>query len=252
MKKIYFLTLLALQLAFVGYSQVLQDTLHHYTDAEVMKLSGYIKNLEQKTAAYMAAHPSDAFVNIVANSAQEKMIITTIVNDSLHRYNDAQVIKLARYIKHLEKLDSLNTAEVVANAAAAAAAKKRHDDSLALVSTQVKGVEQFQNQINFDFNSSTIKNESYNALNEVVKIMKESNDVNFVIEGHTDNVGTDEYNLALSKARANAVRQYFIAKGIPASRISAVGQGEAKPISTNDTEEGRAKNRRVEIKSNKK
>lgn len=249
MKKLYFLTLFVLQFALFGFSQ--QDTLHHYTDAEVMKLSGYIKNLEQKTAAYMAAHPNDAFVNNVANSTQEKMILTSIVNDSLHRYNDAQVIKLAKYIKHLEKLDSLSTVD--AAAIAAAAAKKKHDDSLALAqSTQVKGLEQFQSQINFDFNSSSIKKESYSALDEAVKILKNNNDALFVIEGHTDNVGTDEYNLTLSKARAKAVMEYFIAKGIPAARISSQGYGEAKPIATNDTEEGMAKNRRVEIRSKKK
>ncbi len=249
MKKLYFLTLFSLQLALAGFSQVLQDTTHHYTDAEVMKLANYIKNLEQKTATYSAAHPNDAFVNIVANSTQEKMILTNLVADSLHRYNDAQVIKLARYIKHLEKLDSLSTVD----AAAIAAAKKRHDDSLALAqATQVKGVEQFQSQITFDFNSSTIKKESYSALDEAVKILKTHNDVHFVIEGHTDNVGTDEYNLNLSRTRAKAVMNYFVAKGIPVARISSQGYGESKPVATNDTEEGRAKNRRVEIRSKKK
>jgi outer membrane protein OmpA-like peptidoglycan-associated protein len=246
MKKIYLLIAFVLPLSLGSFAQ--QDTTHHYTDAEVIKLSGYIKTLEQKTSAYQAAHPNDVFVNNVANSAQERMILTTLVNDSLHRYNDAQVIKLAKYIKRLEKLDSLNTVEM----AAIAAAKKRRDDSLALVATQVKGVEQFQSQINFDFNSAVIKKESFSALDEAVKVLKTHDGLHFVIEGHTDNVGTDEYNKNLSNSRAKAVMNYFVSKGIPSARISSMGYGEAKPIATNDTEEGRAKNRRVEIKATKK
>jgi OOP family OmpA-OmpF porin len=69
-----------------------------------------------------------------------------------------------------------------------------------------------------------------------------------VIEGHTDNVGSAEYNQKLSQARANSVRQYLIDNfGIKASRLSAIGYGLTKPIASNDTEEGRQKNRRVQV-----
>lgn len=246
MKKIYFLIVFSLQLSLAAFAQ--QDTTHRYTDAEIIKLSGYIKNLEQRTAAYSAAHPNDVFVNNVANSAQERLILTNILTDSLHRYNDAQVIKLANYIKHLEKLDALAAAE----RDALAAAKKRYDDSVAQATTAVKGVEQYSSQINFDFDSSVLKPESFKPLDEAVTVLKTYTDVVFVIEGHTDNVGEDAYNLNLSKARAKAVKNYFISKGIPTSRITSEGYGETKPIATNDTEEGKAKNRRVEIKSRKK
>jgi OOP family OmpA-OmpF porin len=68
-----------------------------------------------------------------------------------------------------------------------------------------------------------------------------------VIEGHTDNVNTAEYNQKLSEARANSVRQYLINHfGIKASRLTAVGYGLTKPIASNNTEEGRQKNRRVQ------
>ncbi len=248
MKKIYYiLFVLAFQLSTVGFAQ--QDTLNHYNDTEVTKLVKYIKDLEARTAPYVAAHPSEAFP-ATGGTAQEKAEMSDLINDSTHRYNDAQIIKLAKYIKHLEKIDVLAIAERTALAKAEEAAK-RYKDSVAIATANAANV-QYQNQINFDFNSSVLKNESYGALDEAVKKLKQYNDLAFNIEGHTDNVGEDAYNLNLSKARAKVVMNYFISKGISASRLTSEGFGESKPIATNDTEEGKAKNRRVEIKAKKK
>ena len=92
-----------------------------------------------------------------------------------------------------------------------------------------------------------LKKESYAELNRVFALIKTNN---FKIElfGHTDNVGENKYNLQLSQKRADAVRKYLIEKGIPSADISALGEGETKPIESNDTEKGKAKNRRVEVK----
>jgi outer membrane protein OmpA-like peptidoglycan-associated protein len=68
------------------------------------------------------------------------------------------------------------------------------------------------------------------------------------IEGHTDSVGNDAYNLALSQRRADAVKAYLVSKGIAGSRIETTGLGETKPVASNDTADGRAQNRRVELK----
>lgn len=244
MKKQYFLIVFTLQFSLVCFSQ---DSLHRYTDPEVIKLVNHIKGLESRTAAYSAAHPNDVFVTNVANSEQEKKILYNLVNDSLHRYNDRQIIKLAGYIKHLEKLDSLNNFML----AKADAAKKRYNDSIANI-VVIAAIDQYEKQIFFNFDSSTLTAESYSPLDEAVKILKGQNNLTFVIEGHTDNVGADAYNLNLSKARAKTVMDYFVSKGIPSSRISSVGYGETKPIASNDTEEGMAKNRRVEIRARKK
>ena len=78
--------------------------------------------------------------------------------------------------------------------------------------------------------------------------MKARTDVNIAVYGHTDSVGSDEANLLLSKARAKSCMDYLIAHGVPAKRLQSQGFGESKPIDTNDTPEGRAKNRRVEFK----
>ena len=69
------------------------------------------------------------------------------------------------------------------------------------------------------------------------------------VEGHTDNIGSDAYNDKLSNKRAKTVSDYFVSKGIDASRLTAVGKGESSPIASNDTEEGRFKNRRVELRA---
>jgi outer membrane protein OmpA-like peptidoglycan-associated protein len=246
MKKIFFLIVLAFQFSLVGFSQ---DTLNHYSDAEVMKLVSYIKTLEARTQDYIAAHPNEAFMSDKANAAQEQQDVNDLVKDSTHRYNDAQIIKLAKYIKYLEGIDVLNTA-------ALADAKKRYDDSVAKAQTLLvadhQDLDKFGKSIFFNFDSYTLKTESHPALDEAVKILNKYPDVMFIVEGHTDNVGADAYNMNLSKERAKAVMDYLVSKGVPATKISSVGYGEEKPIASNETEEGRSKNRRVEIKAKKK
>ena len=99
----------------------------------------------------------------------------------------------------------------------------------------------------FDTDKSVVKDQYYDDVNRLADFMKTYPDSTVSIEGHTDSVGTDEYNKKLSEDRANSVRQFIIDKyGIDGSRLSAVGYGEEDPIDTNDTVEGRQKNRRVE------
>jgi OmpA-OmpF porin, OOP family len=73
-------------------------------------------------------------------------------------------------------------------------------------------------------------------------------DVRVEIGGHTDSLGRDSYNLALSERRARSARQYLIGRGVDAGRMTAVGYGEARPIADNETPEGQEENRRVELK----
>ncbi|HEY5125331.1 MAG TPA: OmpA family protein [Ignavibacteria bacterium] len=108
------------------------------------------------------------------------------------------------------------------------------------------------NNIFFDFNKSTLRPESFQELDRVVKLLNENPKIEIEISGHTDNVGTDEYNLNLSNERASSVVAYIVSKGISQSRITAKGYGKTNPVATNDTEEGRQLNRRVEFKILKK
>ena len=100
--------------------------------------------------------------------------------------------------------------------------------------------------VEFDFDKSTIKKGYDKDINDLAKVMKDYPDLNVVIEGHTDNVGTAAYNKKLSQRRAEAVKQYLVEKGINANRITAEGFGFDRPIASNDTDEGRQQNRRVE------
>ncbi|MFZ2907159.1 MAG: OmpA family protein [Cyclobacteriaceae bacterium] len=101
--------------------------------------------------------------------------------------------------------------------------------------------------IYFDFDKTTLKSESFVELNKVVDFLKRNPNVEIEIHGHTDNKGSDDYNLELSQGRSQAVMDYIVSQGIDAYRLAAIGFGETKPIDTNDTDAGRANNRRVEV-----
>lgn len=101
--------------------------------------------------------------------------------------------------------------------------------------------------IYFDFDKTTLKSESYVELNKVVDFLKKNPKVEIQISGHTDSKGNDDYNQNLSQGRSQAVVDYIISQGIDDYRLSAQGYGESKPIESNDTEAGRANNRRVEV-----
>jgi outer membrane protein OmpA-like peptidoglycan-associated protein len=101
--------------------------------------------------------------------------------------------------------------------------------------------------VNFDFDKSDLKPEAKVELDRAVKIMQDNPDVVLELQGNTDNVGTDAYNQALGKRRADAVFNYIKAKGINPDRLKEVSFGEGKPVATNTTDAGRAQNRRVEL-----
>lgn len=101
--------------------------------------------------------------------------------------------------------------------------------------------------INFETAKSIIKPESQAIIDQLTEMLKQNPSLKISIEGHTDNVGGDKTNLPLSEARAKSVMQALVANGIAASRLTAKGWGQSRPMADNNTAEGRAKNRRVEI-----
>lgn len=101
--------------------------------------------------------------------------------------------------------------------------------------------------INFETGKATITDDSAKALGEVAKLLTENADLKLRVEGHTDNVGKSKDNLALSKKRAEAVKEWLSKNGVEAGRLTTEGFGDKKPVADNSTEEGRAKNRRVEL-----
>lgn len=102
--------------------------------------------------------------------------------------------------------------------------------------------------IYFDFDKADIKPESEPAIKEIAKLLQENKGLKLYVVGHTDNVGTIDYNMKLSKARADAVVKELVTKHkISADRLKAYGVGSLAPVASNRTEDGRAKNRRVEL-----
>lgn len=124
--------------------------------------------------------------------------------------------------------------------------KEIHKD-LYLVPIEIGQVVRLNN-VFFDFNKSSLRDESFVELDRVVNLLKENPAIEIEMGAHTDSKGSDEYNLTLSENRARSVMDYILSKGISPSRISSQGYGETQPVATNDTDEGRQLNRRVEFK----
>lgn len=117
---------------------------------------------------------------------------------------------------------------------------ERVDDGIVVTFDEGSGVY-------FDTNKYNINTASQTTLNKLIGVFKEYPDTNLLVVGHTDSVGSEEYNMTLSKNRAYAVTNYLIQKGISSGRLTTNWFGETQPMYDNNTAEGRAKNRRVNI-----
>ena len=102
--------------------------------------------------------------------------------------------------------------------------------------------------INFDYDKWDIKPRYHDLLDENVAVLKRNPTIKVEVQGHTDSAGSEQYNQVLSEKRAESVKAYFVSSGIDTRRVSMRGFGELKPIASNDTAEGRARNRRIDLK----
>tara|TARA_R100001143_G_C3361089_1_gene135920 strand:+ start:18917 stop:19507 length:591 start_codon:yes stop_codon:yes gene_type:complete len=105
----------------------------------------------------------------------------------------------------------------------------------------------FDSGILFDFDSSSLRPEGYENLRKLTRIINRDDDTILMIVGHTDSRGDEDYNLGLSERRAQSASRYMISQGLSSDRIQMVGRGEYEPIADNTTDEGRQKNRRIEV-----
>ena len=101
--------------------------------------------------------------------------------------------------------------------------------------------------VNFAVDSAEIDPSSFPVLDGVARILADNPDVRVEISGHTDNTGGRAHNMSLSQARAESVRNYMVSRGIAEARLDARGYGPTRPVASNDTEEGKAQNRRIEF-----
>jgi len=105
----------------------------------------------------------------------------------------------------------------------------------------------FSSGILFDVDKANLKEQYKSELAELSTILSKYEDTNILLAGHTDSTGSEEYNLELSRERAQAVKDYLVAENVNAVRFSVQGYGESQPVASNDSVEGRAANRRVEV-----
>lgn len=105
----------------------------------------------------------------------------------------------------------------------------------------------FDSGLMFGYNSYNLTTQTKNNLDELTSILKKYDDTEILAQGHTDNSGSDTYNQELSVKRASAVSDYLSRRGVPSSRFVVMGKGENDPVKSNETESGRAANRRVEL-----
>jgi OmpA-OmpF porin, OOP family len=174
-----------------------------------------------------------------------KSILTPVIISSV-------VITFASCKAKKKPSTSLPPPEVVAKPAveekpAPATTPSAETASSASAESFAKANYNFKN-IQFEFNSAVLKTFSYEVLDQIAAEMKKGNASRFEISGHSSAEGSDEHNKSLSVDRANAVKTYLVNAGVSAANLSTIGYGESKPLTQNTTEEGRALNRRVEIK----
>ena len=205
-------------------------------EAQLTILKGVIT--DEKTSL-----PLNATIELVDNQKNE-VIASFISNSSTGKYlvslpagkNYGIAVKKDGYLFHSENFDIPNSAafqEVVKD--------------VALKSLTV-GNKIVLNNIFFDFDKSTLRPESTNELERLVKLMNDNATLKIEISGHTDSKGAADYNKTLSESRAKAVVDYLVKAGIKAERLTFIGYGKEQPMATNDTDEGRQQNRRTEFK----
>ena len=128
------------------------------------------------------------------------------------------------------------------------AAEMREDMKDARIERIGEGIKiTFDSGILFAINSSDLQSTARQNIESLAVVLNKYSDTNILVEGDTDNTGTEEYNQKLSERRAQSVADYLKGQGIPGSRISTIGLGELNPVASNDTEYGRSLNRRVEV-----
>jgi outer membrane protein OmpA-like peptidoglycan-associated protein len=216
------------------------------------------KSFRTKDLAYVAerkAMKADALASIAAqkvNTARANKSYQTTQGEIIER---AQA-DLAR--ARTEKADAA-TAEAAADLAAAQQARmdaeKRADDAQAKLAEVAKLKEEarglvitLSGSVVFASNQASILPAAQSRLNQVSEALLSTDSLrNLVVEGHTDSIGSEAYNMQLSQRRADSVRSYLISRGYPADKIEASGIGEIRPIASNSNPEGRSNNRRVEI-----
>jgi OOP family OmpA-OmpF porin len=194
-----------------------------------------------ETKQLLEKHPN--VVVHVVSFAQPGVKDMSIAGKGMNQANEQKGADINRQIAQLGKGILIDAADLYKNPAAI----QRFVMDVFCLEEKVVERKIILRGINFDFDKSNIKPEFEPILDEAVSTLKANPDIKVGIVGYTDSIGTAQYNMVLSNQRAKAVYNYFVSKGIAASRLQTVGKGMNDPVASNATADGRAMNRRVEL-----
>jgi outer membrane protein OmpA-like peptidoglycan-associated protein len=187
-----------------------------------------------------------------ADAERAKHEAEIAMNNARSAQQDAEAARLAAIAEQqklaAEKQDA-DTARLQAEKDAQALRDRLREQLNLVLQTRdtARGLIVNMSDVLFDFNQATLLPGAREKLAKVSGILLAHPTLQIKVEGHTDSVGTDDYNMQLSQRRADAVLQYLTSNGIPAANVSAIGLGKADPVASNDTAPGRQQNRRVEL-----
>lgn len=225
------------------------------SDADRLRLEQERKNLEleiERNARQSAQAQADQAARLAAEEARKREAAEKqaqqLAQEKLSAEQQAAELAKARAAAALAADAAKNEAERIRQERDEA--KKRLQLALgAIVETRTtaRGIIVNLPDILFDVDRATLKPGAKETLSKICGILQVAGDYNMSIEGHTDSTGSDEHNQSLSERRAKSVSEYLANCGLQASRLTSKGFGEAQPLETNDTAQGRQKNRRVEI-----
>jgi len=203
----------------------------------------------ERSYAYVAQRRAELAMTLGENAKTKKQAEAAAAQYS--QLQDKAVAQLGAERNQVNQLGSqlALTQSGLAAAEARAARAMESLNKIAQVKEEARGmVITLSGQVLFVTGKSELLPAARDQLDQVATALKDQGSLKpMVVEGYTDSVGSDATNLKLSKDRAESVRAYLVSKGVPSDKISSVGKGKANPVASNDTPEGRANNRRVEI-----
>jgi outer membrane protein OmpA-like peptidoglycan-associated protein len=206
---------------------------------------------EERSYSYVAQRRAELALALGENAKAKQQAAAAHYTELQDKLRTSAVAQLGAERNQVNQLGS-QLAQTQAGLSAAEARAARAMESLnkiAQVKEEARGmVITLSGQVLFVTGKSELLPAARDQLDQVATALKDQGDLKpMVVEGYTDSVGSDATNLKLSKDRAEAVRAYLVSKGVPSDKITSVGKGKANPVASNDTPEGRANNRRVEI-----